>query len=84
MSTQSITWQKLTKANTKNIYLVAYHKNLNMNVSICTYVNGKFTPIKSIGDVNGAILNQDPALEIEDFLSISNLNNLVDNKCTQG
>ena len=76
---QSITWQKLTKANTKNIYLVAYHKNLNMNISICTYVNGKFIPINSIGNVNGAILNQDPSLEIEDFLSISNLNNLVDN-----
>ncbi len=79
MSTQSITWQKLTKANTKNIYLVAYHKNLTMNVSICTYVNGKFTPIKSIGDINGSILNQDPSVEIEDFLSISNLNNLVEN-----
>lgn len=79
MSTQSITWQKLTKANAKSIYLVAYHKNLAMNVSICTYVNGKFMPIKSIGDVNGSILNQDPSLEIEDFLSISNLNNLVDN-----
>jgi hypothetical protein len=79
MSTQSITWSKLTKANVKNIYIVAYHRNLNMYVSLCTYVNGKFVPIKSIGDVNGAILNQDPNTEIEDFLSISNLNNLVDN-----
>jgi hypothetical protein len=78
MSAQSITWSKLTKANGKNIYLVAYHKNLAMNVSICTYVGGKFTPIKSIGDVSGAILNQDPLLEIEDFLSISNLSNLVE------
>lgn len=78
MSAQSITWSKMTKANGKNIYLVAYHKNLNMHVSICTYVGGKFTPIKSIGDVNGAILNQDPSLEIEDFLSISNLSNLVE------
>ncbi len=79
MSTQSITWQKLTKANAKNIYLVAYHKNLTINVSICTYINGKFIPINSIGNINGATLNQDPSLEIEDFLSISNLNNLVEN-----
>lgn len=78
MSTQSITWSKMTKANGKNIYLVAYHKNLTMNVSICIYAGGKFTPIKSIGDVNGAVLNQDPSLEIEDFLSISNLSNLVE------
>lgn len=78
MSTQSITWSKLTKANAKNIYLVAYHKNLSMNVSICVYKDGKFTPIKSIGDINGAIINQDPNIEIEDFLSISNLSNLVE------
>lgn len=78
MSTQSITWSKLTKANAKNIYLVAYHKNLNMNVSICVYKDGKFVPINSIGNVNGAILNQDPNLEIEDFLSISNLTSLLE------
>jgi hypothetical protein len=78
MSTQNITWSKITKANGKNIYLVAYHKNLTMNVSICIYKDGKFTPINSIGNINGAILNQDPSLEIEDFLSISNLTSLLE------
>lgn len=78
MSTQSITWSKMTKANGKNIYLVAYHKNLTMNVSICIYKDGKFVPINSIGNVNGAVLNQDPNLVIEDFLSISNLTNLLE------
>lgn len=78
MNNQAITWSKLIKANSKNIYLVAYHKNLNMNVSICTYKDGKFIPIKSIGDINGSTVNQDPNMEIEDFLSISNLSTLVE------
>lgn len=78
MSTQSITWSKMTKANGKNIYLVAYHKNLTMCVSICVYKDGKFTPINSIGNINGAVINQDPTQEIEDFLSISNLTNLLE------
>lgn len=78
MSTQSITWQKLTKANSKSIYLVAYHKNLTLYGSLCTYKDGKFTPIKSIGNIDGATLNQDPNVEIEDFLAVSNLTNLVE------
>lgn len=77
-TTQSITWSKLTKANKKDIYLVAYHKNLTLYTSLCIYKDGKFTPIPSVGNINGAVLNQDPAAEIEDFLSISNLSNLVE------
>jgi len=53
-------------------------QSITMYVSICLYKDGKFTPIKSIGDINGAVINQDPNLEIEDFLSISNLSNLVE------
>lgn len=68
----------MTKLNSKNIYLVAYHKNLTMYVSICIYKDGKFTPINSIGNINNAVINQDPNLQIEDFLSISNLTNLLD------
>lgn len=73
----AIKWDSITKPMSKTIYLVAYHKNSKMHLSICTYKEGKFVPIQSIGDINGAIINQDQTQDIEDFLSISNLSNLI-------
>ena len=65
------------KPNNNTVYLVAYHQDKEMYVSICKYDNGKFIPINSIGDINGSIMKQNPNEPIVEYISLSNLNNLI-------
>jgi hypothetical protein len=74
----SITFSKYAKADSKTIYIMEYKVCDTRYMSICLFKEGKFAPIPKINDINGAIINQSPIHDIEDFLSISNLNNILE------